>query len=337
MREMKRTFIASIMILFLLLPLAAEMQPVSMTKANPSSWVWLHPDFVVTVQSPLNQTYRTNTIPLNITVETYSPSTMQFYTYYSLNNETTVILTTPIVSEKILTGHYGSSDGKGGWINNTYNYARYTAQGSVLLSNLTDGNYNLTLKAIGYYHRVIYFTVDTNPASTYLLSPENVTYNKTAVPLTIFTNESLLETSYSIDNKASVTLTENTTISGLVNGSHHLTVYEKSVDAIKSATIFFNVSAQSLPSLSPSAKPTISPNETPLPEINASLSEPASAILPTIASSASPTKQPTATPTSLTVYKNSPYPIELYIEATIIASAFIIAVASVAVYLKKKR
>jgi nitrous oxidase accessory protein len=58
-----------------------------------------------------------------------------------------------------------------------------------------------------------------------VLSPQNTTYIATNVALNFSVPESAKWVRYSIDGKDNITVTGNTTLTELANGSHHLTVY----------------------------------------------------------------------------------------------------------------
>ncbi len=107
--------------------------------ANPSSYVKLFDNVVITVQSPQGKTYTETTIPLNFTVETNNEE--QGNTRYILNDEKPVDVGTPVVSSRTEIGWYGD-----GYSNNSFSYPRYTASGSAVLNDLSDGVYNLTIQ-----------------------------------------------------------------------------------------------------------------------------------------------------------------------------------------------
>lgn len=110
--------------------------------ANPSSYVkGPFDNLVITVQSPQNKTYFERTLPLNFTVETNNEE--QLKTRYILNKGKPVDVATPVVSTRTETGWYGDGSAER---NYTFNYPRYTAQGSAVLLNLSDGTYNLTIQ-----------------------------------------------------------------------------------------------------------------------------------------------------------------------------------------------
>ncbi|MCL5948909.1 MAG: hypothetical protein M1490_00325 [Candidatus Bathyarchaeota archaeon] len=68
------------------------------------------------------------------------------------------------------------------------------------------------------------FTVDTVSPSIWL-SIENSTYYSSEVSLSFKVDESLSQLSYSLDNQSNVTLSGNTTLTGLTYGRHNIIVY----------------------------------------------------------------------------------------------------------------
>ncbi len=103
----------------------------------------------------------------------------------------------------------------------------------------------------------VYFTVDTTPPSISDLSLINETYNYSDVPLNFNVNETS-QIFYSIDNQANMTVTGNTTLSRLSDGSHYLIVYANdSVGNVgKSEIAYFRVSTKPLTSPSQSPSPS---------------------------------------------------------------------------------
>ena len=88
---------------------------------------------------------------------------------------------------------------------------------------------------------------DTTPPTIFIISPENKTYSVADVPLTFTVSESTSWMSYSLDEQANVTITGNTTLTGLSDGSHSLIVYAKDTDGKTgtSETIYFTIAQQS--------------------------------------------------------------------------------------------
>lgn len=76
-----------------------------------------------------------------------------------------------------------------------------------------------------------------------VLSPENKTYDATAIPLNFTVNEEATSFSYSLDGQEKVTITGDTTLEGLSSGSHNLTVYAEDAagNSGVSETIYFSI------------------------------------------------------------------------------------------------
>jgi nitrous oxidase accessory protein len=80
------------------------------------------------------------------------------------------------------------------------------------------------------------------PPKISVLSPVTQLYNETSVSLVFAVNKPVNWIGFSLDGKQNVTVTGNTTLTGLSNGSHNVTVYAKDlVDAEASDTVWFNV------------------------------------------------------------------------------------------------
>ena len=89
---------------------------------------------------------------------------------------------------------------------------------------------------------VTYFTVDTSPPSTSLLSPKNQTYDTTELLLNFTLNETASWVGYSLDGKENVTITANITLTDLSYGSHTITIYATDLAGnTANSTIHFNV------------------------------------------------------------------------------------------------
>ena len=94
---------------------------------------------------------------------------------------------------------------------------------------------NITLTAL--------FTPDTTPPSISIVSPENKTYPVEDVPLTFTVSEPTSWMGYSLDGQANVTIAGNTTLSGLLDGSHLVVVYANDTagNMGTSSTVYFTV------------------------------------------------------------------------------------------------
>ena len=86
------------------------------------------------------------------------------------------------------------------------------------------------------------FTVDTTPPTVSILSLQNKIYNSSNIPLIFTVNETTSLITYIIDDKVN-TINGNTTLTGLQDGDHKLTVYatDDAGNARASETIDFNV------------------------------------------------------------------------------------------------
>jgi hypothetical protein len=87
------------------------------------------------------------------------------------------------------------------------------------------------------------FTVISTTPSISIIEPRNTTYNASNVVLNFKVDKPTSWLAYSLDSEANVSISENTTISGLSNGSHHITVYANSTanSMATSETIYFGV------------------------------------------------------------------------------------------------
>jgi len=89
---------------------------------------------------------------------------------------------------------------------------------------------------------VVNFTISTPPEVS-ILSPLNKTYDSSAVQLnfTVSKEPSLIE--YSLDGQENSTFYGNTTLTGLANGDHNVTVYaiDEFGNTGASETVYFNV------------------------------------------------------------------------------------------------
>jgi N-acetylneuraminic acid mutarotase len=90
------------------------------------------------------------------------------------------------------------------------------------------------------------FGYDTVPPAVAVVSPENRIYNVTSVSLVFTVNKPVVWIGFSLDEQDNVTITSNTTLTGLTNGLHNVTVYAK--DAFEnmgaSETITFTIAKE---------------------------------------------------------------------------------------------
>jgi len=144
----------------------------------------------ITIISPQNTTYATSSVPLTLFVNESAS-----WIGYSLDNEANVTVASNTTLISLSNGYHNI----------------------VVYANDTFGNMGNSKK--------IYFTVDITPPQLKILSPENQTYVTSSVSLTFTVSEPTSWIGYSLDNQANVTITGNTTLTGLVNGCHNVVVY----------------------------------------------------------------------------------------------------------------
>ncbi len=87
---------------------------------------------------------------------------------------------------------------------------------------------------------------ETTPPTISIVSPENKTYTVNNVSLTYTVSEAASWVGYSLDGQANVTIAGNTTLTGLSDGSHNLTVYANDTagNTGASETIHFSIKTQ---------------------------------------------------------------------------------------------
>jgi hypothetical protein len=129
-----------------------------------------------------------------------------------------------------------------------------TISGNSTLKGLSDGAHSIIVYAMDTIGNIVfsdtyYFTIDTTFPRISVQSPENktysTTYNTTDVALNFTVNESVSPITYSLDGLDNVTIAGNTTLTGLPNGEHHVTVYATDIagNIGASETIYFSVTS----------------------------------------------------------------------------------------------
>jgi parallel beta-helix repeat protein len=87
-------------------------------------------------------------------------------------------------------------------------------------------------------------SVDNVAPNIEVVSPENKTYNTSSIPLNFTVNEAVTQITYSLNGDDNIPITGNTTLNGLPNGDHNLTVYAKDeAGNVGSETTYFSVDA----------------------------------------------------------------------------------------------
>ena len=78
-----------------------------------------------------------------------------------------------------------------------------------------------TINLTSVDNQTVYFTV----VSPIQLLIKNQTYNSTEIPLNFYMNDKVSQITYNLDNQANVTISGNTTLTGLAEGSHSISIY----------------------------------------------------------------------------------------------------------------
>lgn len=211
---------------------------INVTIANPVfEERYLDPPTVI-LHSPINQTY-TSSVFLNFTIK--PPGTWQ--------------------GQELISAYY-YVDGKYYWVpGSDYNDLSPPFNYCVSLSNISEGIHSIEVFAqasglvinriSGSFDRprlesvssgVIYFIVAAEPLKISLFHPAKV-YDKSEVPLNYTVNKPFSKISYILDGQANVSIAGNTTLTGLSNGLHNVTVYawDLAGNVGASETVFFSI------------------------------------------------------------------------------------------------
>ncbi len=88
------------------------------------------------------------------------------------------------------------------------------------------------------------YQLDVTPPQITIISPENKTYRSSSVHLNFTVNESTSWMGYSLDGKENQTITGNTTLTNLHNGSHNIIVYARDYAGNEGASekVYFTLS-----------------------------------------------------------------------------------------------
>ena len=163
---------------------------------------------IIIILSPKNETYASTSLSLNFT-----QSEPTFWMGYSLDGQTNV-----------------------------------TVGGNTTLVGLSEGIHTITVYAADTAGNtgssdIVYFTVDTVSVSIDLLSPENKTYTTDSVSLSFEVDEETSWMGYSLDGQANNTITGDTTLIGLSDGTHSLVVYASDMlgNTGSSDTVYFTI------------------------------------------------------------------------------------------------
>jgi len=236
---MKRTALASALILALLLSAVAGSQQNLLAKAN---FLFPPSNPTITMTSPTNNsTYNVNTLSLKVTFTTYKTGyetngVSRLFTYALDGQNPENITITNSSSAPLPAG------------------APVFFEGSANLTELTEGMHNLTVHvAFDYaptrYNDLIHteskstvnFSIDTVPPEVAILSLGNKTYYTTDIPLNLIVHDDS-QITYSLDRQENMTFAGNTTLTNLSYGERNFTVYAEDVARnVAVSTVSFNI------------------------------------------------------------------------------------------------
>jgi hypothetical protein len=219
--EIRKAFPAAVLILALLFTVVAGTQIVEVTEANffigPSVWI----------DSPSSGVVYTNTsVPLHVAaiVQADSPEIVRFL--YCVDENSNVTLTN---------------------LNKTGTVGGYEFHTESVLKNLAEGNHTLKVysqDASGEeMSGSVEFIIDTHFKSPLLvLSPKNITYTISEVPLTFVCSEEITSADYLLDGIGEGPISGNLTLAELPIGVHEITVVVWTVRGFFSQTLYFSIS-----------------------------------------------------------------------------------------------
>jgi N-acetylneuraminic acid mutarotase len=107
-------------------------------------------------------------------------------------------------------------------------------EGNSTIAGLPEGSHDVTIFVTdtagntGASETIYFFVDDTAPVVS-VLEPANKTYDVAEIQLRFVVNEQVSWMEYSLDSQPNVQITGNTTLTGLSNGVHNLTVYAQDV------------------------------------------------------------------------------------------------------------
>jgi hypothetical protein len=225
---MRRT--AAALITALLVAAAAGTIQVNLGKANPTIFTYAYLP-IISVHSPANNTYvNVDEVLLNFTITRPKGWNMTMTaTDWKIAQELQT------VEIRVDYEPYTSII-----VNNNLSSAPFNYH--VYLSNLKDGEHNVTVTALAsafeyaqwYYRPISYtisnrsivnFTIDTSSPAVHVLSLENKTYFSPDLQLNFTINEFVSRVWYVLDGQNNLTVSGNSTLSGLSVGLHNVTVY----------------------------------------------------------------------------------------------------------------
>lgn len=212
--------------------------------------------------------------------------------FYSTNGTITLsFCVTGPDAQNLLTKYLSIVDYKGDWMQDaehayrTKNFEDYTPDDfpfflefNFTITGIPNGKRSIIITVFGgggYAEGLTWYSFGINSSSSVnftmcripivsFLSFQNSAFKSSFVPLNFTVDQPVSEMAYCLDGQNNVTISGNTTLTGLSNGYHNVTVYATGVfgNVGHSDTLFFNVAApeplESLPVVPIAAVPSAS-------------------------------------------------------------------------------
>jgi hypothetical protein len=200
---MNRKALALTLILALLFSAVAGTQLSFFAKAN---FVFPPSNPVITIESPANRTYSTNSLSLEVTFRTYKTGYIMSGRIYTYSLDEKAPERIPITNSSVAVNPGGLVfyEGAANLTNLPEGLHNLKVRVALLYSDANDpGNiwggehYNFHTESIS----TVNFRVDTVPQNVSILMPENTTYTPNGVPLHFFIDEPASWTGYSLDGQ----------------------------------------------------------------------------------------------------------------------------------------
>jgi len=218
----KKTRLTAIIILVLLFSTVAGTMLVTIGRANPLPGI----DQKIMISTPQYATYNGNRLTINFSAA-YNWKICSLL--YSLDDNKMQSVTSQVVSQE------DANIGKNPMV------IRTTLNCSCFLSNLAEGWHKVTFYfvASGKFNlgfesyekgdvidsASTTFKIDNTPPEVSILSPLNKTYDSSNISMNFKVNEVVSSIEYSLDKGENIIIAGNTTLTGLHDGKHNVTVY----------------------------------------------------------------------------------------------------------------
>jgi hypothetical protein len=246
----KRALLTIAFVALLMLSAVTGMHFINSATANPvEAYTYTAPP-IVTPYSPANNETLSPNVLLNFTITRPDHGWLISFKKSTSEEFKNVLISVDIM----LDGELYRSIEANSYLSSPFGYFEN-------LTNLTGGAHSVAiqtdcvgwdLELHGFWERKlpyeassdsINFTVDATFPAIAVFSVENKTYRTSEVALDFAVNEVVSQISYVLDGQENVTISGNTTLTGLTDGLHSVTVYAKDLvgNTGVSETIYFSV------------------------------------------------------------------------------------------------